>query len=206
MFTPPREAPQVMVPGPHGGCNWPPAAFSPRTGYVYKTAQYIPHMFQAFPEVFGGLFAGLANCAVTGTRRYGLVDALDTTTGKIAWKKTILTGVYSGLVVAGDLLFYGENTGRFVALDTKSGDELWSFHTDDPHAGGGNAGPIAYVVNGREFIANPFGGSFVQAQVFLDNIGDAVVAFALPQPGYTGPRIVRAAQGGRPQTSRSSRP
>jgi quinohemoprotein ethanol dehydrogenase len=192
LFTPPSETPQIMVPGPHGGCNWPPHAYSPRTRFVYYTSQYAPHMFQAFPEMFGGLFAGIANPAIDGMDRYGIVGALDTTTGRVAWQRRIQTGVYSGLVVAGDLVFFGENTGKFQAVDPMTGDELWSFRSDNPRVGGANAGPIAYMVNGKEFIANAFGGSFVQAQVHLANIGDAVVAFGLPDPGFSGPRIERA--------------
>jgi quinohemoprotein ethanol dehydrogenase len=138
--------------------------------------------------------------------QYGIVGALDTTTGKLAWQRTIQTGVYSGLVVAGDLVFFGEDTGKFEAVDPRTGDELWSFRSDDPRVGGASAGPVAYAVNGKEFIANAFGGSFVQAQVHLDNLGDAIVAFGLPDPGFGGPRIERAREVVLPRSSRTVAP
>jgi hypothetical protein len=62
-----------------------------------------------------------------------------------------------------------------------------------PNAGGAAAGPIAYLVDGREFIVNAFGGNVPDRSITAngnclggghtcDNpVGDAFVAFALPR-------------------------
>jgi glucose dehydrogenase len=88
----------------------------------------------------------------------------------------------SGLLVAGDLVFFGEGNGKFHALDAVTGAFLWTFDgTSVPHGGGAQASPVAYVVNGREFIVNAFGGNAADRGHFPPNkAGDTIVAFALP--------------------------
>ena len=70
----------------------------------------------------------------------------------------------------------------------------WSFDgTSVENGGGANAAPIAYVTGGKEFIANAFGGnSSVRRRGQVSPLGDAVIAFALPDAGFAGPRIVNA--------------
>jgi hypothetical protein len=42
------------------------------------------------------------------------------------------------------------------------------------------AAPVAYVVNGKEFIVKAFGGNFPDRQFAPNPIGDAIIAFSLP--------------------------
>jgi outer membrane protein assembly factor BamB len=103
--------------------------------------------------------------------------------------------VRSGAVVAGDLVFVGQNDGTFNALDAESGAVLWSFDgTSVPNGGGANAAPIAYVLDGKEFIANAFGGNRLIRRRLVSPLGDAVIVFGLPGKGYAGPNVVHAAQ------------
>jgi outer membrane protein assembly factor BamB len=119
---------------------------------------------------------------VPGVKAYGIFGATDTTTGKVAWKMTVDQPAKSGLLVAGDLLFFGEGNGKFHAVNAATGAMLWSFDGTSMSGGGGaNAEPVAYVVNGREFIVNAFGGNVPDAEHFPPNpVGDAIIAFALP--------------------------
>ena len=122
-----------------------------------------------------------------------MVDAVDTTTGQIAWKFEIPQPNKSGFAVAGDLVFYGENNGLFHALDATTGATLWTFDGTSVENGGGSAaGPAAYVVNGKEFIVNAFGGNRIDRDlVAVDTlVGDALIAFGLPEAEYTGPNVV----------------
>ena len=49
------------------------------------------------------------------------------------------------------------------------------------NGGGAQAAPVAYVVNGKEYIVNAFGGNFPDRENFPPNpVGDAVIAFILP--------------------------
>jgi len=90
-------------------------------------------------------------------------------------------------------VFFGENDGRFHAVDARTGAILWTFQgTSLPESGGSAAAPIAYVAAGQEFVVNAFGGNFLDNGFQYAPSGDALVAFALPPAGATGPRIVHA--------------
>jgi glucose dehydrogenase len=84
----------------------------------------------------------------------------------------------SGIAVAGDLVFFGESNGLFHAADARTGKILWTFDASKvPNAGGANASPAIYVVDGREYVAYGFGGEPGESPV----LGDVVIAFALPK-------------------------
>lgn len=180
MWTPPQETPLVMQPADEGGMEWPPEAYSPRTKFLYQYARYIPRVFQTSPtNTAGGNFPGWGSTTddIPGITEYGVVGAVDTTTGKIAWQIKLPDPPDCGWVVAGDVAFYGEVKGLFHAVDAATGNNLWTFNAlTIQGAGGATAGPIAYMVNNREYIAMPFGGNPPDAPV-----GDAVIAFALPR-------------------------
>ncbi|HEX5499124.1 MAG TPA: PQQ-binding-like beta-propeller repeat protein, partial [Thermomicrobiales bacterium] len=163
MWTPPREDFVVINPGPSGGPQWPPAAYSPRTKYVYVPAGgYMPFAYEAnpnYPENTTG--SGGTNVGVKADVQYGLLDAVDTTTGKIAWQVKTDWRTISGVGVAGDLVFFGRSNGEFDAFDAKTGKLLWSWNnpTDEPHVGGANGSPAIYMVDGREYVVLAFGGN-----------------------------------------------
>ena len=155
-------------------------AYSPRTKFIYHGARYIPQVFRTAPFNSGGTLPGWGSTTndVRGIGEYGVYGAIDSTTGKIAWKITVGNPAGSGIMVAGDLVFFGEPIGLFHAVDASSGKILWTFDaTMIKGAGGADAAPVAYMVNGREFIANAFGGNPNEDPTIL---GDAVIAFALP--------------------------
>jgi outer membrane protein assembly factor BamB len=128
-----------------------------------------------------------------GVKPFGLYGATDTQTGKIVWKIQIRQPAKSGVLVAGDLVFFGEGNGKFNAADARTGRLLFTF--DAPakviNAGGSAAGPVAYLADGREFVVNAFGGNVPDRSITAngnclggghtcDNpVGDAYVAFAL---------------------------
>jgi uncharacterized protein (TIGR03437 family) len=113
---------------------------------------------------------------------------MNTTTGKIAWSSKLPQKMYSGIVVAGDLVFFGEGNGKFNAVDAQTGNVLWTFQSNLPNVGGANGAPAVYVVNGREYVVMAFGGN---ADAGFTK-GDALIAFALPQSGQTQPLTVQA--------------
>jgi quinohemoprotein ethanol dehydrogenase len=179
-YTPPQKKELAMQPGVQGGCSWPPAAYSPRTGDVYYDAAYLPVLYQSHPvsdNILGSTFA----IPVPGAHPpYSVVGATSTATGKVVWKIKTGTLDESSMAIAGNLLFYGEDTGQFHAVDASTGDTLWTFSTDTsvPGAGGADGAPTVYVVHGREYVVDVFGGNVIDESP----VGDAVVAFALPGP------------------------
>jgi len=197
-YTPPDETLRLIMPGDDGGCEWNPPAFSPRTKFVYYGARHEPHLFQTRKGNNSVLPNGLhlgSNFInrVPGSKPFGLFGATDTRTGKVMWKIRVPQPAKSGLLVAGDLVFFGEGNGRLHAVNAKTGQILFTF--DAParvtNAGGASASPIAYVAEGREFIVNAFGGNVPDRNNFTGNcsgvgrecdnpVGDAIIAFALP--------------------------
>ena len=202
-YTPPDETLRLIMPGDDGGCEWNPAAFSPRTKFVYYGTRHEPHLFQTHSgnaslisvPVNGDLHLG-SNFInrVPGSKPFGLYGATDTRTGKVVWKIRIPQPAKSGVLVAGDLVFFGEGNGRFRAADARTGEMLFTF--DAParvrNAGGAAASPVAYLTEGREFIVNAFGGNVPDRNNFTGNcsgvgrecdnpVGDAIIAFALPE-------------------------
>lgn len=143
-------------------------------------------------NTLGSNGAGLDTSQIT---TYGLFDAVNTATGKIAWRIKTSYKALSGMVVAGDLLFFGRSTGEFDAVDARTGQTLWSYTAHLPGMGGANGSPAVYVRNGREYVVMAFGGNYRQredtaAATLL--LGDAMVAFALPRADAAGPNVVTA--------------
>ncbi|HYZ82817.1 MAG TPA: PQQ-binding-like beta-propeller repeat protein [Bryobacteraceae bacterium] len=190
IFTVPQEQPTLIQPGAESGPEWPPGAYSPRTRYSYLQAGgYSPWTYSAIPTVVNSLGSTVALNDIPGIETFGLFVAMNTTTGKIAWSKRLPQKFYSGVVVAGDLVFFGEGNGQFNAADAQTGNVLWTFKSNLPNVGGANGAPAVYVVNGREYVVMAFGGN---ADAGFTK-GDALIAFALPQGGQTPqPMVVTA--------------
>jgi quinohemoprotein ethanol dehydrogenase len=152
--------------------EWPPAAYSPRTNMIYSHAQYRPTNRGVSPTG-----KSLPGPPVLGVND-GVYGAINTLTGKVAWTIPMLTtSPWSGMTVAGDLVFFGDNTGLFYAASAATGEVLWVFDSwTEPHATGGNASAAVYEINGVEYVVYGFGGE--PGKSFA--LGDAVIAFALP--------------------------
>lgn len=187
MWTTEGPTPMVFQPWADG-VEWPPAAYSPRTHFLYSHARYSPVDVGITddPAADAKCPFPFQTCTFTGTffvpgqTQHGVYGAIDTRTGKIAWKDAMTPGVNpgSGIGVAGDLVFFGESNGLLHAADAETGKILWTFDaTTVPNAGGANASPAFYVVNGKEYVVYGFGGEPGEGPGVL---GDAVIAFALP--------------------------
>ena len=122
---------------------------------------------------------------------WGTLNAIDLNTGEYKWKinfgeypelaakgmKNTGSENYGGpIATAGGLLFIGATNydKKFHAFDKSTGELLWE--TTLPFAG--NATPISYAVNGRQFIVIAAGGG----KDPKSGSGGVYVAFALPQP------------------------
>lgn len=143
-----------ICPAPPGGKDWPPSAFSPKTGLLY-----LPHNNLCFE------MQGLQANYISGTpyvganvRMYagpggnrGVFSAWDPVKATTVWSiKEIFPGWSGALATAGDLVFYGNMEGWFKAVDARTGSVLWQFK-----AGSGIIGqPITYKgPDGKQYIA-----------------------------------------------------
>lgn len=121
---------------------------------------------------------------------WGTLNAIDLNTGKYAWKipfgeypelaakgmKNTGSENYGGPVVtAGGLLFIGATNydRKFHAFDKTTGELLWE--TTLPFSG--NATPITYEVNGRQYVVIAAGGG----KDLRTKSGGVYVAFAIPK-------------------------
>lgn len=60
------------------------------------------------------------------------------------------------MVSAGNLLFFGESSGRSNAVDARTGQRLWSYVSNMPGMGGANGSPAVCVSDGREYVVMAF--------------------------------------------------
>ena len=126
--------------------------------------------------------AGLFGVAVDLEDMAGSVSAFDPRTGQETWRwSNDIPMCSSVLATGGDLVFAGEPTGEFNALDASSGELLWQFQCGSGH----HSSPSSYSIDGRQYIAAPTGwGAWTEG--FLPGMlgagqGSALFAFALPE-------------------------
>lgn len=106
----------------------------------------------------------------------GYFSAIDLVTGKIKWQiKAPLPYIGGVLSTSMGLVFQGEAFGNLTAFDADNGDVLWQFNT----GAGVNAPPIAFTLDGEEFIAVAAGGS----RIWETPLGNSVFVFGLPKAG-----------------------
>ena len=151
----------VTCPAVRGATNWYSTAYNPATHLYYVMT--------------------VEDCTVyikaedAGYRRYSnpadpaqkILRAFDVETGKVAWQIILpgpLQSNYSGVLsTMSGLLFFGESSGGFAAVDAGTGKYLWHFETN--HAI--RASPMTYAIGGRQYIAIASGGN--------------ILSFALPR-------------------------
>jgi outer membrane protein assembly factor BamB len=145
-----------------------------RSFYVSGTIR--TSAFARFDTKYGlGLrYTGGTQAAPIGSAMSGTFTAIGGNTNKIVWQHKTPYRVGQGggsTTTAGGLVFRGEPDGNFLAINAKTGEELWRFQTGF----GADAPPAVYEVNGDEFVAIATGGN--QAQLSAN--GDAVWVFSL---------------------------
>jgi len=198
IFTQPSETPITIAPGPNGGSQWSPAAFSPRTHDFYvmgvnQAATYAARKTEQHVEgqpVVGQIIGGTMRIILDGTTEPGIaaptgsLSAVNVNTGKIDWQyKSELPMVGGVLATASDLVFAGEMDGNINAFNARTGKKLWHFNLGVAVA----APPMTYRVNGVQYVAVAAGGLGVNgwpqlmAKMGRPLNGDVVAIFALPE-------------------------
>jgi PQQ-dependent dehydrogenase (methanol/ethanol family) len=180
--------PWLAMPGPFGAHNWQPMSYSPATHLVYIPVHDVPFVygdpktFKPNPIAFNsGIDPGVVGLpqdakakaqALAAVRGY--LKAWDPVAQKEVWRVE-QPGAWNGgvLSTAGGLVFEGNSAGDFAAFSADKGEKLWSFAAQ----GGIVAAPIAYAVDGQQYIAVVVGagGTFPLAA------GEAARKGALPQ-------------------------
>ena len=128
-------------------------AYNSATGLFYVVATECCSTYAKAAATWkpGANFFGGAARHVRDDYDAKFVRAIDIQTGKIAWELPITwTRAWGGLMsTAGNLVFYGDESGALAAVDAKTGKPLWHFHTNQPW----RASPMTYMVDGKQYIA-----------------------------------------------------
>ncbi len=137
---------------PSSGTNWMSAAYSPIIKLFFFSANESCDIIRKIPEPFemGKRFFNGAGTAAPGGKRY--IRALDIQTGRTVWDYGQTPGGRSAsgtLSTNGGLVFFGEDSGVFTALNAKNGRALWHFSANQEW----RASPMTYMVGGKQYVA-----------------------------------------------------
>lgn len=153
----PDQAPTATgtrtCPAVAGATNWPSTAFNPATGLFYLMAQESCAIYSKNAEWWkrGESFYGGKTRGASVENGGKFLRALELESGRLAWEVPVQGGILQSGVMgtSGGLVFYGDGSGAFVAVDATRGRPLWQFQTGKSF----KAGPMTYMVGGRQYVA-----------------------------------------------------
>ena len=164
-MEPTREGIRVC-PSLTGASNWYSTSYNPATGLYYVQTEdkcgvftRVDAEWEAGKGYMGGSFAPAPEPAQR------LLRAIDIQTGRTRFEVPQVGRANSWggvLSTAGGLVFFGDDSGAFSAVDAASGSLLWRFAANARW----RASPMTYDFDGRQYIA-------------IAN-GSTIMAFALP--------------------------
>jgi alcohol dehydrogenase (cytochrome c) len=174
-----------------GGKDWPSAAYSQKTRFVYVPANENfcgGFTGERLPLDPGKLWLGtkpedIGLKTTPGADHFGELQAWDPASGKKVWQHDFPKSQLFGSVTAtagGLVLVGGTNDRYFRAFDAKTGDLLWQQRTNSGIMGM----PVSYEVDGTQYIAIQSGWGVdaqrIQDALATNNIG---IESNVPQGG-----------------------
>jgi alcohol dehydrogenase (cytochrome c) len=145
----------VTCPAIRGATNWMSTAYHPGTKLFYLLVHESCNIYskeeEHQPWERGRGFMGGSFRLAPDTTNQKFIRALDIQTGKMVWEypQTGTKQTYSGVLsTAGGLVFFGEDSGAFAALDAVTGKLLWHLQLNQDW----KASPMTYMVGGTQYI------------------------------------------------------
>jgi alcohol dehydrogenase (cytochrome c) len=190
----------TVYPSSIGGLNYSPSSYDPSTGYVInnqaETSVTLTEVSDPTKlnkdkvkgDVDNGLVGNGFGITPTSWHNYGSITAVDAALGKVVWRHQVSEPGRGGVTTTDSgLSFAGGGDGNLMALDTSTGNELWSFQTGHQIA----AGPAIYEAGGHEMIAVTVGGT---ATTSYGGTASELEVFSLKgsQTQYRAPAITPA--------------
>jgi alcohol dehydrogenase (cytochrome c) len=160
-----------ICPGNMGGKNWPPTAYNPTMHLWYIPVIESCNDVTEKPEKAGTFKPREFWTGGGPTNPYritGSVTAVDVTTGKEAGKLETPYPMLGGMLATPSLVFFGQPDGKVIAADAKTLKKLWEFDS----GGGVSAPPMAFSVDGKEYIALLVGQGGAWDKWFIDSTPD----------------------------------
>lgn len=160
----PTEQGSLICPDMDGATNWMSPAFSPEIGWMYVTTREVCATYFSWAQDFkeGQSYWGGNTTRKRGSG-YGTLRAIDPLTGEIKWEfKYPNPSMAGNLSTASGLVFTGDMDGNFMALDARTGKNLWHIQTGSAIY----AAPTTFMVHGKQYVLIPS--------------GTMLIAFALP--------------------------
>jgi len=137
-------------------------AYNPETGLFYVMAlekcviySKSPAPWERGKSFYGG---GTREAPNEPGRKY--LRAIEPQTGKIVWQyeQTGSGNSWGGVLsTAGGIVFFGDDSGAFAAVEAKSGKMLWYFHTNELW----KASPMTYMASGKQYVAVAAGSNIL---------------------------------------------
>ena len=159
--TDPTEDGTDVCPAIRGATNWWATSYHPGTKLFYLLVHESCMTYTKNDRDWqrGRSWLGGTVRLADGSRNQKFIRAIDIHTGDIAWSyaQTGNAQTSSGVLSTdGDLVFFGEDSGAFAALDAESGEPLWHFQANQDW----KASPMTYMVGGRQYVAIASGLGF----------------------------------------------
>ena len=157
-----------ICPGIDGATNWFSPSYNPETGLFYVVAVESCNLFFAKIRKFvaGETFYNTGTTLPPTEKAQRVLLALSLSDGKTVWSYPQVGSGRSWagtLTTAGRLLFFGDDSESFEAVDASTGRVLWHFNTGQTI----RASPMTYAVDGVQYV--------------VVSAGSDVFSFSLPQ-------------------------
>ena len=158
---PSAEGTQIC-PSIDGATNWFSPSYNPDTGFFYVMALESCSVFFARPQEFaiGQTLYGTGTKLAPDDHAQKILLAYSVPEGKIVWRypQAGRGNSWAGtLTTAGELVFFGNDTGALEAVEARTGRSLWQFTTGQTI----HASPMSYAVDGIQYVAIAAGGDVI---------------------------------------------
>ena len=166
---------------PFSGVTWHPSSYNVESNLMYICAGDGPGRGKG-----GDANAGVGPEPNAETRRYvqgtfgsardigtdirSTLVAMNVTNHKVAWRRLLDNRCAGSITTAGGLIFAGRFNGQLTALDSATGQRLWSFQTD----GGFTTTATTFEHDGVQYLAGIAGGGVTGGR-----LNDGLWLFAL---------------------------
>jgi len=148
----PTPAGVNVCPDQSGATNWASPSWDPQTNLFYLAVRESCALYSSITKEPrpGDPYTGTGQQEEPGLFP-GAIRAIDPQNGAIKWNFDLYQGsVGAGVLsTAGGVVFASAKDGNLIALDARTGAELWHYQTGAEI----NASPMSYSVDGKQYVA-----------------------------------------------------